>query len=283
MYQQAFSRDTPGCIVVLLDRSDSMKRPWGDTGMSLADGAAAAINKILLELCVKSTKAQGGEMRRYFDVGVFGYGLAADGSEGVSSVLPAELADHGIVLLPTLADHPLAVREAPSLDAVAPGSRVPIWVEPAFGWRTPMCEAIAVAGGHIYDWVNAHPNSFPPIVINISDGFVTDSPYEDVDLEGWAKRLTTISTADGQCLLLNIFLSQDSGQGVWFPAAAHGVPEPGPQLFEISSPLPAPMVANARSQGVDVAPDARGLVFNADLSMLVRFLEIGTRVDVRHR
>jgi len=48
-----------------------------------------------------------------------------------------------------------------------------------------------------------------------------------------------------------------------------------------SSPLPPPMVANAHSTGIPVEPGARGFGFNADAYNLVRFLEVGTKVDVR--
>src|SRR5215468_788996 len=284
MYQQTFSRSTPVCIVFLVDRSDSMQTRWAGSSLSLAQGAALAVNRILLELCVKSTKEQGGALRCYFYIGAYGYGLCPrTGSEGVESALPAQLATRGIVPLPELADHPIAVREEPSVDAVSTPSRVPVWIDACHGFRTPMCQAIATAGAHIYEWANAFPNSFPPIVINITDGMVTDSPYDGADVSMWAKRLTTIETGDGQALLFNIFLSPSPGAGVWFPASDAGLPQPGPGLFSISSPMPDPMINNARSAQIQVAPGARGFVFNADLAMLVKFLEIGTRFDVRDR
>jgi hypothetical protein len=284
VYQQTFSRANPGCIVFLVDRSDSMQAQWAGSGLTLAQGAARAINKVLLELCVKSTKEQGGALRCYFYVGIFGYGMCpSTGGEGVESALPGPLAARGIVPLPELADHPIAVREEPSIDAMAIPSKVPVWVEAHHGFRTPMCQAIATAGAYVNDWANAFPDSVPPIVINVSDGRVTDSPYQGADLDLWAKRLTTIGTSDGQALLLNVFLSPDPAPGVWFPSTDAGLPDPGPSLFAISSPMPQPMIDNARAAGITVAPGGRGLLFNADLAMLVKFLEIGTRFDVRDR
>jgi hypothetical protein len=284
MYQQTFSRATPGCIMFLVDRSESMQQQWSGSGLSLAQGAARAINKILLELCVKSTKEQGGALRCYFYVGMVGYGLCpSSGGEGVEVALPATLAARGIVPLPELADHPIAVREEPSVDAVLSSTRVPAWIDPYAGFRTPMCQAFATAGAYLYDWAQAFPQSFPPILINVTDGAVTDSPYEGADVVTWAQRLTSIGTNDGPALLFNIFLSPHPGAGVWFPPSGANLPAPGPELFSISSPLPPPMVQNARSAQIDVAPGSRGFVFNADLAMLVKFLEIGTRFDVRER
>jgi hypothetical protein len=284
MYRQTFSRSTPGCIVFLIDRSDSMQAPWAGSNLTLAEGAARAINKILLELCVKSTKEQGGALRNYFYVGINGYGLCpSSGFEGVESALPAELATRGIVPLPELADQPIAVREEPSVDAMSVRSKVPVWIEAHHGFRTPMCQAIATTGAQVFDWAHAFPHSFPPIVINITDGMVTDSPLNGADLATWSERLTSIETADGKALLLNIFLSSAKQPGVWFPREGGGLPDPGPTLFGISSPLPQPLIDNARAAHIDIVPGARGFVFNADLAMLVKFLEIGTRFEVRDR
>ncbi|MEX5710366.1 VWA domain-containing protein [Parafrankia sp. FMc6] len=280
MYEQTFSRTNPGCIVFLLDRSDSMKQPWQSSGGTLAEGAARAVNKILLDLCVKSAKEVGGRARHYFDVGVFGYGACpVGGGEGVE---PA-LAGQPIVPIPQVFDNPLRVEAEQSVDAVA-GSRLPVWIEPVFGYRTPMCQAIATAGEHVYGWAASHPDSFPPIVINITDGMVTDSPFDGADLAEWAARLTSIETRHGRTLLFNIFLSPTVAPEALFPVTAADLPEPGPELFAISSTLPASMVANARGARVEITDGARGFVFNAGLATLVWFLEIGTRVaDVRDR
>jgi hypothetical protein len=282
VYEQSFSRSAPGCIVFLIDRSDSMKQKWTSAGTTLAEGAARAINKILLELCVKSTKEAGGIMRDYFYIGCYGYGFCAStGGEGVESALPGPLAPRGIVPLPELADQPLAVREEPSVDEMSAPSQMPVWIEPEHGFRTPMCEAIAKVGDHIYEWSKEFPKSFPAIVCNVSDGMVTDSPYQGADLAEWARRLTTIQTDDGATLLLNVFLSPNNAPIVSFPSSGDTLPDPGPLLFSISSQLPEPMKENARSAQIDIAAGARGLVFNADLAMLVKFLEIGTRFEIQ--
>lgn len=279
MYQQTFSRANPGCIVFLLDRSDSMKRKWQGSGTTLAEGAARALNKILLDLCVKATKEVGGSARHYFDIGVFGYGACpVRGGEGVEPALGGTLSGQSLVPIPQLFNNPLAVRDEPSMDDLPGTSRIPVWVEPVFGYRTPMCQAIAEAGDHVWNWAAAHQNSFPPIVINITDGWVTDSPHQGADLAEWAQRLTSIETVDGPALLLNIFLSDSPDSEILFPTGPDVLPDPGPRLFAMSSLLPEPMAANARASRIPISVGARGLVFNAGLPTLVKFLEIGTRV-----
>jgi hypothetical protein len=259
-----------------------MKQTWGNSRETMAEGAARALNETLLELLFTS-QGEPGKARHYFDVGIFGYGLRpVAGGEGVEPAFGGKLAGQPLVALPDLRDNPIAVRETPSVDVGAPPSRVPVWVEPVYGHRTPMCQAVAVAGAHVYEWANAHPDSFPPIIINITDGMVTDSPYEGAGLDEWAQRLVNIQTSDGPALLFNIFLSPaGSAHPVMFPATDRGLPAPGPDLFRISSLLPPPMVANAHSTGIPVEPGARGFGFNADAYNLVRFLEVGTKVDVR--
>lgn len=283
-YRQTVSRSAPGCVVILLDRSDSMKLAWGRTGASLAVGAALAVNNILLDMCIKATAEVNAPVRHYFDVGVFSYGarLGTPG-EGVESAFGGALAGRGLVPLPELAEHPVAVREEPSIDAMPVSAKMPVWVEPVHGYRTPMCEAIAVAGGHVFDWVAAHPDSFPPIVVNITDGMVTDSPYEGATLQDWVKRLRSIETNDGATLFFNVFLSPFEVEEVVFPADPTGLPPPGPELFALSSPLPPLMADNARVDGYDVRPGARGLALNVSRSTLLRVLQIGTRVPDRAR
>ena len=53
-------------------------------------------------------------------------------------------------------------------------------------------------------------------------------------------------------------------------------------LFRMSSLLPPGMRETARREGYLVGDQTRGFVFNADLVSVIRFLDIGTRVDTRH-
>src|SRR5579863_5773262 len=164
MYEQSISRKRPGCIVFLLDRSDSMNRPWSKSGQTLAQGAAQALNGILMELCLRAQKGPG-VAYHYFDVGIFGYGIRpAAGGEGVESAFGGTLAGRALVPIPEIRASPVAEREESSADLGGMTVRKPVWVEPIHGGRTPMCEAIAVAGGHVNDWAQAHQDSFPPII-----------------------------------------------------------------------------------------------------------------------
>jgi len=282
MYEQRISRKHPGCIIFLLDRSDSMKRPW-EGNWTLAEGAAQALNDVLRELCIEGRKERG-VVYHYFDIGIFGYGLRPiAGGEGVESAFGGNLTGYALAPLPELNDNPVAVREVSSIDLGGTTVLAPVWVEPIYGFRTPMCEAMSVAGHYAFDWAHSNPDSFPPIIINITDGWVTDAPYDGASLEYWAHGPTTIETKDGRTLLFNIFLSPDKGDQRMLPTTDSGLPAPGPKLFQISSALPQPMIANASGAGMTVEPGARGFAFQATLKMLSDFLKIGTNVGVHDR
>lgn len=253
-----------------------MKDAWKGSGISLAQGSAQALNKLLYELVAMATKGPD-DVRNYCDIGVWGYGIRPVAfGEGVEPAFSGGLAGQTLVPLNVLADNPLELAEQSVIGDPGAVARVPIWVKPAHGYQTPMCAAIAEVGAHVKNWSLKHPNSFPPIVINMTDGWVSDSPFKGTDLIGWAQRLTGISTADGATLLLNVFLSKSAQSPVYYPSTSGKLPDPGPLLFEASSLLPPRMIASAAQEGIRVSEGARGLVFNADLMALVKSLKIGT-------
>jgi hypothetical protein len=281
MYEQQITRRRPGCIVFLLDRSDSMKRSWGGGSETLAQGAAGAVNAILDELCTRATKGED-KVYDYFDVGVFGYGRRpAAGGEGVESAFTGALAGQPLVPISQIAENYVGMRKVESIDLGGVAEQA-YWIEAVYGYRTPMCQAIAEAGAHVFEWAQEHPDSFPPIVINITDGIVTDDPYSGLSLRDWAERLTRIATQDGSALLFNVFVAPEASGEVVFPASGAGLPAPGPALFQISSLLPDPMRRSASIAGLRATDGSRGFAFNvSDSKSLAKILEIGTRTETR--
>jgi hypothetical protein len=151
--------------------------------------------------------------------------------------------------------------------------RFPVWFDPEARNGTPMCQAIDFASGIIRRWIDAHPRSFPPIVLNVTDGEATDG-----DPLRFAQTLRSFSTQDGETLLFNIHLSSSTEPAVELPDTIEGLPDDNArQLFQMSSELPFSMRAAAELEGYAVNLDTRGFIFNADPVALVRFMEIGTR------
>jgi len=270
-YTAEISRANPTCFVVLVDQSLSMSDPIGGGGsMRKADAVVEAINGLLSELSVKCAKEDG--VRDYFHVAVVGYG--AD----VSSAFRGPLAGRCLVPLSDVARAPLRLEERTPVGVGGGGParpvRVPVWLEPVAFGDTPMYGALALAHTIVRDWLATHPGCFPPIVLNITDGEATDGDPFPV-----AAALQELASADGPVLLFNLHLSCDNSDPVVFPAVDRGLPDDwARRLFAMSSRLPAHMLDVARQQGVHLDEGARGFVFNANVSSVVQFLDIGTQV-----
>ena len=56
--------------------------------------------------------------------------------------------------------------------------KLPIWLRPKAGYGTPMCDALSTASTALQEWTSQHPDSYPPMVINVTDGAATDGNPE---------------------------------------------------------------------------------------------------------
>jgi hypothetical protein len=156
---------------------------------------------------------------------------------------------------------------------------LPIWFDPVGQNGTPMCEALRRSYTAIERWVGTHRESFPPILMNLTDGEATDGDPSDL-----AEALKRLSTDDGNVLVLNCHISSQPGPKILFPDGEAGLPDEfARRLFRMSSELPPGLIAAARSEGFQIGDHARGFVLNGDLVDVVRFLDIGTRVSVELR
>jgi hypothetical protein len=183
------------------------------------------------------------------------------------------------VPISVLANNPLRVEQrSRKVDDGAGGLveqkfKFPVWFEAKATGKTPMCAALAEATRALTAFAGEHADSFPPLVINISDGKATDGNPE---LAAYALR--NVATSDGNVLFFNAHVSKTPAQPVEFPAREADLSDPqGRILFRMSSTLPAKLQEAARNEGFRVNEETRGFVFNADLVSVIRFLDIGTR------
>ena len=272
-YQAEISRSNPSCFLFLLDQSGSMSDSFaGGSGRSKADELATIINRLLASLVIRCSKDEG--VRDYFEVGVFGY--------GGSQVKPALACVNGngpIVPISHLADEPLRIEDR--LQKMPDGAgglvehtvKFPIWIDARADGGTPMTDALRQAHATLSSWVAQHPNAFPPVVFNITDGEATDG-----DPSAAALDLSNLATDDGAALLFNVHLSERRAPAVEFPATDEQLPDTfARRLFAMSSPLPPHLQAAAQQEGYDAHDGTRGFVFNADAAAVIQFLDIGTR------
>src|SRR5690606_25638278 len=108
--------------------------------ISKAQFLADAINRALDTLVGRCSKDEG--VRRYFEIGVIGYGAS------VGPALGGALVGRDIVGIDELADNPLRVEER--LQKIPDGmggivevtNRFAVWFDPVANNGTPMCQAL---------------------------------------------------------------------------------------------------------------------------------------------
>jgi hypothetical protein len=273
-YSAEISRSNPTCLLFLVDQSGSMADPFGGSGESQkkkADGVADATNRLLQNLVLKCAKEEG--IRDYFHVGVLGYGASVGPAFGGS------LAGRDLVPISEVGNSPARLDERTrERDDGAGGIlkekvKFPIWFEPVANGGTPMCQAITRAKEILEGWLRQHPDAFPPIVVNITDGEATDG-----DPTAVAEALRKLRSSDGEVLLLNVHLSSQRSAPVEFPDTDALLPDQFAKLlFRMSSQLTPGMRTTAQQEGIKTSDGTRGFVFNADMVAVIKFLNIGTR------
>jgi len=250
-----------------------MADPFGgaEAGKRKADGVADAINRLLQNLVIKCS--HGEDIYYRFDVGFLSYGA------NVGPALGGALAGRELVPISEIGVNTLRIEErTKKVDDGAGGLvdqnvKFPIWFDPVANGGTPMCGALERAKQMLQEWVGKHPDSFPPIVINITDGEATDG-----DPAPYGEAIQQLATNDGNVLLFNCHISSTAASPVVFPDSDAGLPDEYARLlFGMSSVLPAAIREAAQSEEFTVGEQARGFAFNADLVELIRFLDIGTR------
>ena len=272
-YSAEISRSNPSCFLFLIDQSGSMDDPFGagESRRKKSEGVADAINRLLQNLVIKCAKSEG--VRDYYYAGVLGYGST------VGPAFAGALAGKELTSISEIADNPARVEErTKKVDDGAGGIldqtvKFPVWFDAVARGGTPMCEALRRAETILTGWIAEHPDSFPPIVINITDGESTDG-----DPVAAAEALKHVASSDGESLLFNVHLSSQSASPIEFPHDPASLPDKYAEvLFRTASLLPTYMQQAARGEGYVVSDGSRGFVFNADMVSVIRFLDIGTR------
>ncbi len=276
-YSQEISRSTPAYIVILIDQSFSMDFPFGEYG-SRAEECAKAVNRVLRELVLACT--DGEDIKNSCDISILGYGK----DESINNAFSGFLGNKSVVSIQDLTEHCLRVENTKRKIPDGAGGIIeiddqfPIWVEPVAAGTTPMGEALEETYNLVKAWIFKHSTSFPPIVINITDGEATSVSRAKVA----AQKLNGLATEDGQVIVLNAHIAGGSESEIVLPASPDELPKGDINakfLFDISTILPPVMLERASAAGMKPSPYSKGFVYKAKLETMVQLLEIGTKAD----
>lgn len=250
----------PTCIVILVDQSWSMIEDYG-TGTK-AEVTALAVNHILEELVLASRA--GAEVKPRCHVSVIGYG------ERVESVVAGMISEVESSL-------PEVKKVNKSIPDGAGGLvevevEMPIWVQPKANNGTPMHEAFEHAAEIIQRWCDDRPDSFPPTVINITDG---EANYPDLTADA-ARKVMNLRTTDGNVLVFNIHIANSRHEVIFPHSTTQLVDDLAEFLFDISSILPEPLREAAKEHGLPAEPDTRCYGYNAGEASMIRILKFGS-------
>lgn len=261
MYSELLSSSKPGLIVIMIDQSGSMSDSYANS--TKANFAALAVNRVIAEIITACTV--GDEIKDRCYIAAIGYGRTVEVFflEKVSDLAKnSETA----FLKKKVSDGAGGLVE---VDEV-----VRIFVSPTADGGTPMAEAFQTAFAGVERFISNYSNSFPPIVINLTDG----EPNDFNKATNQARNLAKLATTDGNVIVMNAHISTASAGKIELPNnnQAFAGNKFANFLFEISSILPTNLADRARDVGFNVQNGSRGFVFNADAETLIRILNFGS-------
>ena len=285
-YDALIDRSNPGCIVFLVDLSSSMLDGIAGTPRAKMDTVSTAINRFFQELITSCEKGEE-KPRNYFDVGLIGYTTDSNGVAIVRPLFQLGLEGRDLVSISELYDNPLEIERRRKKEFVDDGAggltevekeiAFPVWFrspQPTEMFGTPMCTALGYCSQVVRAWIEAHPGSFPPMVINL-----TDDEHNESGRSGAAEELRSLATSAGGALLMTAHLSSRACDAVQFPLYAEQLPgDVARGLFEMTSKLPDEIQRAAGARGLDVRPGCRMMTFNADAVAVLKLLNFVLRL-----
>ena len=254
----------PGCIVILIDQSWSMSESFSDGGRK-DERATQAVNRVIEEIVIACRTGE--TIRDRCHISVIGYGERVHRLvDGMPSKIVSRPALIGVKkvkkLIPDGAGGTIEVE-----------SEMPIWIEPEANNGTPMHTAFEQAAEIVENWISDRPDSFPPIVINITDGEAAE-PNLTADN---ARRIMNLQTTDGAALVFNLHIANNKNTIILPNDTTDFAGDRFAEfLFDISSPLPQSLFALAKERRFSPKPGARCFGYNADEPMMIQLLQFGS-------
>ena len=278
MYTQEITRRHRAAFVLVLDRSGSMQERirLGRMNITCAEAVTLMANALITELIYRCQRTDA--LRNYYDIAIVGY------SNDEVELLLDKQGFISIEQLKQMAPERSNVafeEELPDGSSAMVTHSITEWIKPKAEGTTPMYEAMLRVRDLVGKWCAEPDNreSFPPIVINITDGESSDC--DDRELCDICSQIRRQSTADGNTLLLNIHISANNTiPSMVFPMAEELVAADhyARTLAECSSIMPEAFNESIQQiKGAGATPPFIGMGYNASIIELLSIINIGSR------
>ncbi|MBR4994777.1 MAG: VWA domain-containing protein [Alistipes sp.] len=278
MYSQEITRRHRAAIIIALDRSGSMQERirLGRMMLSKAEAVTMMAGSLITEIIDRCRRID--SLRNYYDVAVVGYS-----NDEVEMLLHKD-GFISVEELAAMAPEPttMAVEESmPDGSSAMVEHTLTQWFQPKAEGKTPMYEAMLHIRDMVEKWCATEQNreSFPPVVINITDGESSDC--DDRELTDVCSQIRRVSTSDGNVLMLNIHISANHTlPAMVFPMAEElsHADRYARTLAECSSEMPEVFnEAIMQLKGAGATPPFVGMGYNASIIELLSIINIGSR------
>ncbi len=280
-YTANISEQRRSLIALLIDQSGSMGEPYSGTVLSSsvhrtkAEVVAEASNVMLMDILARCR--QGAIYKHYFDIILIGYS-----GRGVYSLLSGDrwmVSPSELAAMVRANQRVLRRVKLEGGGTISHYNNIKIWVEPQSDGATPMCSAIKRLTELISLWRGnkKHNDYFPPTIINITDGEATDAtPKELLKVK---ERLAKLSSQDGEPVLFNLHISNNSDKRILFPRDGEDIPPEAQTLYELSSIVPEvynDTIATLRGDTEISGLVYRAFSYNLPMADLIGAMQIGT-------
>ena len=279
------SRANPGLMVFLIDCSASMLLPMNQVSpdpktLTKFQAASMILDNFLYQCTIKCASED--KYKDYLDFVILGYG-----DNTFSPISKISTSEYPISVNKLDSSYE-SVEDFPEQELDETNSPIKWINSDSVGGNTAMLNAFTKVKKIIEDWVKKHPDSYPPILLNISDGMANDLPRDEEDndkldplpLFELCNEIKKIQTNDGNTVIGNIHLSDVVGKLVKFPVSIDeilDIEDPAAvTLFEMSSTIPAPWLEKAQGFGFNIGPGGKFYIYNSDFDSFLSFFKFGT-------
>jgi hypothetical protein len=279
--------------VILLDQSASMGQMVASANDTKANIATMYVNTIIQEMAdlAGADEFDYGTRKKYAYLSVLGYN---------DIVYPLLAKNDMPIDIPMLANNPRGVVPVKRPIRNAEGTVIrniveehTYWIEPKFTGNTQMVAALERAKIVVESWLKAEPEfisddlgyqqprnrCFPPVVINITDAQHNGRGNPVLA----AEELRSLGTTNGKTLVFNChFTHENNHNPCVFPKDISEVAHLdkyglAANMFRMSSVIPESLRQGAiKLMRIPIQPGARCFVYNANPTILLKFLRWGT-------